>query len=390
MRLLWGILSVALFLRICFCFTLEAFSASSDEQHWDATARFFLEFGIWHPDGGAYRPPLYSIVLTILYALFGGSVWTVRIFQAVIGTASCGILFVLGRKLEGQRVGLVAAGLGAILPIFVFFSNVVMAETLLVFLTVLCLSMISRLENDFSYLNACLFGVVLGASVLCKPVLASWIPFLCWGWFRYLKVDIGRILGRLTMLLVVAAFTVFPWTIRNYLVTGYWIPVSANLGMNLMVGNEPDATGFYQDEMDYISMLHRFAGPVNHAVEADRMVASKMAALILENPGRFAILAVRKLVLYWRPWVFGEPFTRNVLLFLSSGPVLLLGLWGILCLWPRCGIWPIGFLVLSQSMVHMIFFVHLRFRMPVEAALICPAAWMLVKGWDFYWAKIRT
>jgi hypothetical protein len=38
----------------------------------------------------------------------------------------------------------------------------------------------------------------------------------------------------------------------------------------------------------------------------------------------------------------------------------------------------------------MIFFAHLRFRMPVEAALICPAAWMLVKGWDFYWAKIRT
>ena len=96
----------------------------------------------------------------------------------------------------------------------------------------------------------------------------------------------------------------------------------------------------------------------------------------------FGRLAIRKLLLLWSPLVAGESALRNLIALISSGPVLVLGLWGTLQLRGRPESWLVGTLALSLSLVHMVFFVHTRFRLPIDAALIAPAAWMLERGWS--------
>ena len=83
----------------------------------------------------AYYPPGYPVAL-------GAVLWLVRLlpgdvtafdvaiwFNVALSVATIGLVFVLGRRLAGDRVGLVAAAIWALWPNLVFHSGVVLTET---------------------------------------------------------------------------------------------------------------------------------------------------------------------------------------------------------------------------------------------------------------------
>ena len=185
-------------------------------------------------------------------------------------------------------------------------------------------------------------------------------------------------------MLGVTALTLAPWTARNAAVTGYFVPFSSNLGMNLMIGNEPQAQGVYRRGTDYLGMAQDMVGGIEPAVARDRALARKVAAQTAEEPLRFARLAMRKLLWLWSPLALGESVQRNLIALLSSGPLLVLGGWGLWKLRGRPEAWAAATLLLSLSLVHVVFFAHTRFRLPVDAALMGPAALILdgqLSGW---------
>ena len=380
--MLWMVLVVALALRTLFGLNSAGLEASVDERSWDGMARAFWLSGLLHPDGGIYRPPLYPLMLAGIYQVCGRDLDMVRLWQALLGTAACALMYGIGRRIGGKRVGLIAAGLGAIYPLFVFFSAVVMAETLLVLLITAALLLALRLEAVPSAGNAAALGGVVGLAALCKPVVLAWVPLLLWGWWRRSGLQGWLRLRYVAILVGATGIVVVPWTVRNALVEGYFVPISSNLGMNLMIGNEKEADGTYRFGIDYLSMFKQLSGAAEHQVAQDRVVARKALQWIAAEPTRFGRLAIRKLLLLWNPLVAGESALRNLIALISSGPVLVLGLWGTLQLRGRPESWLVGTLALSLSLVHMVFFVHTRFRLPIDAALIAPAAWMLERGWS--------
>ena len=132
---LWGLLAFALLLRVGFGLTQFDLTNASDEVHWDRLGQAYVALGILHPDTGMYRPPLYGLFLAGMYRTFGHNLVLVRIVQAIMGTITCYLIYVLGSKMGEVVIGLFAAGLFAIYPLFVFFNGVLMAETLLILLT---------------------------------------------------------------------------------------------------------------------------------------------------------------------------------------------------------------------------------------------------------------
>ncbi|MDA0746825.1 MAG: glycosyltransferase family 39 protein [bacterium] len=381
-KILWMVLFLALVLRVGFGLTREGLTASSDERNWDGMARAFLLSGLLHPDGGTYRPPLYALMLAGVYEVGGHNPDLVRLVQAVLGTVTCIFLYGIGRRIGGEATGLVAAGWGAVYPFFVFFSGVLMAETLLVFLTTAALCQALRLISFPTVWNAGLLGVVLGLGVLCKPVLLPWAILLLWGQWRLADQEMRSKRIHLVVALAAIGLVVAPWTVRNALVTGHFVPVSSNFGMNLMIGNGPGATGRYQDEMDYLDVFHRMTASEEDAVEKDQLMARKAMGWIAGDPLRFLGLVIKKLAWFWAPVVPDESFFRNVVAFFSSGPLLVLGLWGVLRLRGRPEAWAVGTLALSLVVVHAFFFAHTRFRLPLDAALMAPAALWIVQAWN--------
>ncbi len=374
---MWLVLALALVLRAGFGLTREGLDASTDEDNWDALARVYWHHGLLHPDSGTYRPPLYPLMLSAIYQVWGHAPVAVRLLQALLGTATCALLYGIGRRLGGKRCGLIAAALGAAYPLLVFFTGVLMAETLLVFLTTAAVLLALRLEALPSLRNAALLGFVLGLALLCKPVVLPWVPLLLWGWWRRSPLSGARRSARVALVLGVMGLTLAPWTARNAAVTGYFVPLSSNLGMNLMIGNEPQAGGIYRRGTDYLAMAQALVGEIEPAVARDRALARQVVAEMVDSPQRFAQLALRKLFWLWSPLAPGESAQRNLIALLSSAPLLILGMWGFWRLRGRPEAWVAGSLLLSLSLVHMVFFAHTRFRLPLDAALMGPAALIL-------------
>ena len=377
---LYLILALTLLLRVGFGLTQSDLTHASDERHWDGLGKAYLALGILHPDTGMYRPPLYGLFLAGIYQVFGHAPAIVRIAQAVIGTMTCWLIYMLGCKMGrgNARVGLVAAGLFAIYPLFVFFSAVLMAETLLVFLTTASVVCCVRFWQQSTYTRAIFFGIAVGLSALCKPVLLPWLPaILCvWAW----KSHLPRVqkAARIAVVIGSVSAVILPWTTRNYALSGEIVPISANLGINLLVGAHPQGRGYYDNKIDYLAH-YRTLADTSHAAVADRKVAGIVLGWIADNPLHHLRLGIDKLFYFWCPWVPGESPLHNAVAALSCGPVLLLGLVG--AYWQRRT--PEGMmlvlLVICMSALHMIFFSHTRFRLPVDAVLCAPAAWVLVR-----------
>lgn len=386
-RSLLVLLLLALLLRLGFGMTRQGLQESADEQHWDQMARALWQRGVLAPEAGTYRPPLYPLLIAATYQIVGHRPAGVRLWQAILGTATCGLLYTWAQRLGGKRTGLIAAALAAGYPPFVFFSGVLMAETLLIFLTAAVLVQTARLEKTPSLANAAGLGLLLGLAGLGKPVLLFWAPFLLGGWWRRSE-DLRARGWQVATALAGIALAIAPWTLRNALSTGHLVPISTNVGINLLIGHEPGATGTYRDGVDYLEVFDRLVAPEQDPVLRDRLAVRRVLGWIWADPGRAAGLAGRKLFLLWRPWISGESAWRNALVLLTSGPLMILGLGGLGQMRGRGQLWNIASLLVALSLVHALFFAHFRFRLPADAALIGPAALTLERLWD-RWRGVR-
>jgi len=181
----------------------------------------------------AYFPPGYAFFLALLYALAGPTVFVAKLSNALLGACTAWLVFVFAERTYGRPVAVVAATLCAIHPNQVFYSSVLMSETLLAFLlmAVLCL-VVAPPQHPVSSRAMLVGGLVLGAGCLVKPasiavavgVAAYWLL-----WERKPVMQVGR---RLAILLAGCALVLAPWAVRNQTVMHHGVLISTNGGVN--------------------------------------------------------------------------------------------------------------------------------------------------------------
>ncbi len=81
------------------------------------------------------HPPFYYVLLYLWIAVLGSSVFSVKLLSVLIGTVTVPLLFVTGRRLSGGIAGLVAAGLLAISPFHIYYSQEVRMYVLVTLLS---------------------------------------------------------------------------------------------------------------------------------------------------------------------------------------------------------------------------------------------------------------
>jgi 4-amino-4-deoxy-L-arabinose transferase-like glycosyltransferase len=116
------------------------------------------------------------------------------------------------------------------------------SETLYLFLLLLFTYSCLRMVEGAGHRWAVAGGVSLGLSVLMKPNLLLF-PLLLGCWLWYTLRDLRQALKLGAIVASMMAVTVLPWVWRNYRVSGAFVPVSANGGLNLWQGNHPQADG---------------------------------------------------------------------------------------------------------------------------------------------------
>jgi hypothetical protein len=174
-----------------------------------------------------------------------------------------------------------------------------------------------------------------------------------------------------------------PWLVRNYLVLGGWVPLRSNFGMELLLGNNPDATGttFGTYPNDPNSLIFRHHPYVNKGEQAHYKELGELAyykekqqqALqwIGEHPVQFVGLTVRRFRWYWFPsssmWPTWAPFREaTALSYWPFGLGCLLGV-ASLVRQRHPHRWFVVAAVFGPSLAYMVTHVDPRYRYPTLA-----------------------
>ncbi|HUO15968.1 MAG TPA: glycosyltransferase family 39 protein [Verrucomicrobiae bacterium] len=126
------------------------------------------------PDAYIHWPPLFSIVLSRLFLLFGESEAVARAFAFTISCACVVMVFLLARACRGTRVAL-GAILGFLtLPAFFVFTRLVQGTMLSIFFEMLGLFCFVKTKGN----SRCAWWPAAGVIALVLAVWSSWEPLL--------------------------------------------------------------------------------------------------------------------------------------------------------------------------------------------------------------------
>ncbi len=163
------------------------------------------------------HPPFYYLILHLWTLVAGSSAISVRLFSALVGIVSVPLIFVVGRRLFGVRVGIMAALAMALAPLQIYYSQearMYALATLLVLASVyLCLTLLQREEKGgASWIHWVLYLLVT-ALAMYTQYYAAFIPaaqtifLLVWHWRH--RAFLVKWLGVQAVLLLVY----LPWLV---------------------------------------------------------------------------------------------------------------------------------------------------------------------------------
>jgi 4-amino-4-deoxy-L-arabinose transferase-like glycosyltransferase len=212
----------------------------------------------------AERPPLYPLLLAGMWKLGANGPDAQRLLGAFAGAGTIAALGLLGRRLAGPRVGLLAAALAAIYPTLIAADGALMTESLFGLLAAVGLLAAYRLLDAPAAGRAVVLGVVLGLAALTRGEGLLLFPLVL--------VPVLRRPGGLRatgVAFLTFAVVLAPWTIRNWSVFDRPVLVATEGGETL-AGANCDAV-YYGDgigkwEVDCVDVSARG----NEAEELDR------------------------------------------------------------------------------------------------------------------------
>lgn len=318
------VLAVAAVLRLMYL--LEArtqpdfFHPGLDAAYHDYWARG-LAFGAWSPPEGRpdpqirsspyFRPPGYPFLLAAAYKFTGGSYTLARLLQMALGLFNIWLAYRCARLWLNPAIALVVASLCAIYWGFIFYEAEFLDPTPLITLGWLALYAISRSKESGKMRWSWLTGLGIGLAAVFRPnylvflpVAAAWLAYSANSFPRWrLKPALAAITGALVV--------IAPVTMRNYLVARDFVLISSNGGINLLLGQDPDAavnhasliTGDWSC-FDYPSIVARASQAVGRplkASEASRWYATLAVQRMRLQTKATLRLTFLKALLFWGP-----------------------------------------------------------------------------------------
>lgn len=363
-----------------------------------------------HPT--AYYPPGYPWFLGSLQWLLervglgSHTVGATAVAQSLLSGVAIAAVIVAGDRLGGRRAGLLAGSIVALWPNLVVHASLMLSETLFLTLVSVALAGIVTMVDDDGRLvswRAVIAGGALGAATLVRPqvLMVGVAVVVAWAVCRVPLRDLAR---RTAVLVVGVVVVVAPWTIRNAVVFGSFVPVSTNDGDNLCVGFNADATGYFMIpsgcDTGELYVASTAAELRRQAVTRDRAFA-----FVREHPGELPVLTWKKLWYTYRadtdgiwasisfgrdPWLWG--WGRRAMDVVSTvyyAAVMLLAVTGVVLSvrsWWRARraagpVDPTALVVVlgafASSIVPVLFFGDPRFKVgatPLYAVLAAAAA----------------
>lgn len=349
----------------------------------------------WWPMTAAGSPTahwsyLYTGYLVLMYALFDAQAVIARLVQAlIVGIVQPYLMYLLGTRLFGSTVGLIAAGVNALYTYFIYYAATLMTEPFYITGLLVVLLLATRLadeENNRKTLwLAAGLGLSLGMTVLLRQLFLLVVPFIfLWLWWAHYRKKSSWPVGSTLLALGILVLMIVPITLFNYRQFGRFVLINTNAGFAFYWGNHPAyGTHFIPARQmdDYQSLIPE---DLRHLDEAalDQALLKLSMEFILDDPGRYLLLSFNRIPEYFRFWPSPESgLISNVARVTSFGlafPFMIFG--AALWVWRgRKQPWleklqsPAALLLifaLVYTGIHILTWPLIRYRLPVDAVML--------------------
>lgn len=256
----------------------------------------------WDPNDTSLldHSPGYGIFMGVVFALAGGSYYTIQLVQNLLNSFSPVLIFLIAGELLTWRIGVVAGLTAAASHQLSYYSNVILPDSLcalpvLIAVYLLVVARTGAARFRWHYVGA---GVMIGLSIWLRPNALLMGVLL----FILLKLVAMRrpIIKPAWALLVAPFLVIIPITIRNYVLYDQFALVSANMGIVLWEGladgkdgerfgavkRDPEVAE--QEAIIYNDPRYAQSWVTPDGIKRDRERVKKSLAVIIRNPFWFA------------------------------------------------------------------------------------------------------
>lgn len=350
--------------------------------------------------GVFFRAPLYPYFLALVYRIFGHDYLMVRVIQFLIGSFNCALIYLLGRRVFGNRTAVIAGVMAALYGILIYFDGQLLIPVLLVFLDLLFLLSLLWTFKSPLYWRWALCGALLGLSALARPnilLVGAGIFLLILLRSKKNNKVFSKPAVYAGFFVLGAVMVISPVTLRNYIKGDDFVLIASQGGLNFYIGNNPRSDGvsailpgarttWWGSYEDGIRMAEESAQRSLKPSEISNFWYKQSLKFAADEPLTFLKLMAKKLALFWN----GNELSNNLDLyfFARMSPIMKPLIWHFFVYFPLGLIVPLAivgillahknkkdvlvleiFLFLYMLSV-ILFFVTARYRVPVLPVLI--------------------
>jgi 4-amino-4-deoxy-L-arabinose transferase-like glycosyltransferase len=342
--------------------------------------------------GQLAREPIYALFLASILGVFGELDPYMMLLQTLINSLTCLVLYFTVRKTFNRRVALVACFLYGVYPFSSWYVSRTAYETLLGLLVALLTLGLVYLFEKLSLRRALMVGFLLGVTVLCKGTYLLFPFALLPGLMIRFSAKNKNVISCCLVVALSMIALLSPWIMRNYLLSGQFVPVSSHGGIVFLLGNKVvelyslrentagDLPGQESDEIYYeIQKSIRNQHPdLSHAqveVQVDKQLIRMAINDIMAHPLKFVVKILKGLIFVW--FLMDTGLKSNALL-LMQGPLVLLCAVGIYyALKAHKQVLPLLILLAYFVLIQTSFLSLARFSYPMVPILIAFAAYAI-------------
>jgi len=337
--------------------------------------------------------PLYSYFLGLVYSLVGRDLMVVRVLQAMGGATTATLAFLIGRRVFRPSAALLGAALLALYGAMTFYETELLMEWMGALLDCTALWLLVTAHANSSARRYAAAGAALGFSALARANVLLFAVFVL-AWIAR-DAHPARRLRALAFAAGLVA-SLLPAMIHNAVVSGVWVPVTSNGGLNFYIGNSRHANGKFGPVADVDlyndfttrEYLQRKSGRDMDPAEVSSYWFARSFDDIRAAPGHALALTAKKVAMFFNGYeipqidsfdVQAREFAWLRVLFVRLWFIMVFGLLGLfLCF--RAG----GKQVLLSGFVWMyaasiaLFFVTGRYRAQAAPILCLFAGYAIV------------
>jgi hypothetical protein len=330
-------------------------------------------------DAFYFRPPGYSAFLAAVTLGHPDRIAVAKVANAVLGALSALLLAALSLLIfRDRRVAIATGAAAALHPSFLHVCGDIQSEPLFILLLVGAGYFLLAAADRSSTNLALVAGALLGLAALTRATALTLAPFLaspiaCRRYPMRVRTHLAAA-GLVGFLFVLA-----PWTLRNAITFGRFIPVSDMGGSALYDGNSDWTRRFYElkSREEYDRWIKAYARDLHERIAAlarkDPAAAHPSdyfgriaVADSLAHPGATLALLGRKALDWLRPYPSPWFWPRGIVFSVGLLYAVLFALAGFaLAFAPRRGVavFSVAFLFVTMA-VHVAIIVVWRYRVP--------------------------